>query len=89
MAPDRVVSVVDPEMRHGHKSHSKRVDGYKAHVFTDHDNELILGVAATPANDPDGPKRAGMVAAAQDAGVPVAERCWATPPMATATPAPR
>src|SRR5207237_4235601 len=33
VAPDRVVSVVDPEMRHGRKSHSSRVDGYKAHVL--------------------------------------------------------
>lgn len=73
VATDRVVSVVDPEMRHGRKSPSKRVDGYKAHVLTDHDNELILGVATTPANVPDGPEAAGLVATARDAGVPVAE----------------
>jgi transposase len=73
VATDRVVSVVDPDMRHGRKSPSKRVDGYKAHVLTDHDNELILGVATTAANVPDGPEAAGLVAAAQDAGVPVAE----------------
>jgi hypothetical protein len=29
VAPDRVISVVDPEMRHGRKSASRRVDGYK------------------------------------------------------------
>ena len=73
VATDRVVSVVDPEMRHGRKSPSSRVDGYKAHVLTDHDNEFILGVATTPANVPDGPEAAGLVAAARDAGVPVAE----------------
>jgi hypothetical protein len=73
VARDRVISVVDPEMRHGRKSPSKRVDGYKAHVVTDHDTELILDVVATPANDPDGPELAGMVANAKAAGVPVRE----------------
>jgi transposase len=73
VAPDRVVSVVDPEMRHGRKSHSKRVDGYKAHVMTDAENELILGVVTSAANLPDGPEAAGLVAAARAAGVPVTE----------------
>lgn len=73
VAPDRVVSVVDPEMRHGRKSPSKRVDGYKSHLLTDHDSELILGVAVTPANQPDGPEAAPLVAAARHSGVPVAE----------------
>lgn len=31
VAPDRIVSTVDPEARHGHKSRTQRVDGYKAH----------------------------------------------------------
>jgi len=73
VAPDRVISVVDPEMRHGRKSPSKRVDGYKAHVLTDHDNELIIAVTATPVNVPDGPEAAGLVAAAHQAGVPITE----------------
>jgi transposase len=73
VAADRVISVVDPEMRHGRKSSSKRVDGYKAHVLTDHDNELILGVAATAANIADGPEAAGLVKAARHVGVPVRE----------------
>jgi hypothetical protein len=73
VAADRVISVVDPEMRHGRKSPSKRVDGYKAHVLADHDNELILGVSTTPANMPDGPEAAGLVSSARDAGVPVRE----------------
>ena len=73
VARDRVISVVDPDMRHGRKSASKRVDGYKAHVITDHDNELILGVATTAANRPDGPEAAGLVQAAHQAGVAVKE----------------
>lgn len=73
VAPDRVVSVVDPEMRHGHKTQRQRMDGYKAHVLSDHDTELVLAVTATPANQPDGPEAAPLVAAARQAGVPVAE----------------
>nr|MDP9334855.1 transposase [Actinomycetota bacterium] len=73
VAPDRVISVVDPDMRHGRKSPSKRVDGYKAHVLTDHDNELILGVATTAANVADGPQAAPLVEGARRAGVSVRE----------------
>ncbi len=73
VAPDRIVSVVDPDIRHGRKSPSSRVDGYKAHVLSDHDTELVLAVEATPANDPDGPQAAPMVAAARGLGVGVAE----------------
>lgn len=73
VARDRVVSVVDPEMRHGRKTASQRIDGYKAHVITDHDTELVLGVSATPANVPDGPELAPLVTSAKEAGVPVAE----------------
>ena len=29
VAPDRVISTVDPEARHGHKSHNRHFDGYK------------------------------------------------------------
>ena len=32
---DRIVSVHDPEMRHGHKSSSRRFDGHKAAVIVD------------------------------------------------------
>jgi hypothetical protein len=32
VAPDRVISVVDPQARHGHKSNARGFDGYKGHV---------------------------------------------------------
>ncbi len=44
---------VDPEARHGHKSRSRRFDGYKAHVSVDPDSELIGEVVVTPANTHD------------------------------------
>jgi hypothetical protein len=53
VARDRVISTVDVEARHGHKSHNRRFDGYKAHLSIDPDSELIDEVVATPANTPD------------------------------------
>ena len=50
---DRVVSVHDPEMRHGHKSSSKRFDGHKAAVVVDTDTQLITAVAVLPGNASD------------------------------------
>jgi len=73
VAADRVVSVVDPDMRHGRKSPSARVDGYKAHVLSDHDTELVLAVATTAANEPDGPEAAPLVAGTAALGVAVEE----------------
>jgi len=73
VAKDRVVSVVDPDMRHGRKTSSRRIDGFKAHLLTDHDSELVLGVSVTPANAPDGPQAAPLVETARRAGIPVEE----------------
>ena len=50
VAADRVISTVDPEARHGHKSHDRRFDGYKAHLSVDPDSELIDEVIVTPGN---------------------------------------
>jgi transposase len=73
VTPDRVCSVVDPEMRHGRKSHSKRIAGYKSHMISDHDTELVLGVVVTAANQADGPQAAPLVAEANAVGVAVGE----------------
>jgi Transposase DDE domain/Transposase domain (DUF772) len=53
VAKDRVISTVDPDARHGHKSKARRFDGYKAHLSVDPDSELIDEVLLTPANTPD------------------------------------
>jgi hypothetical protein len=53
VARDRVVSTVDTQARHGHKSRNRRFDGYKAHLSVDPDSELIDEVAGTAANAPD------------------------------------
>ncbi len=53
VAKDRVISTVDTEARHGHKSANRHFDGYKAHLSIDPESELIDEVAVTPANAPD------------------------------------
>jgi IS5 family transposase len=50
VAKDRRISVEDGQMRHGRKSRSVRVDGYKRHVLHDLDSGLIRAVGITPAN---------------------------------------
>lgn len=60
VATDRVVSTVDPEMRHGRKSSATRFDGYKVHISEEVESELITGVAITPGNAHDGPVAAEL-----------------------------
>jgi hypothetical protein len=54
VAPDRVISHSDPEMRHGRKSASRRFDGHKMDVIVDEDTELVLGVDVRAGNAGDG-----------------------------------
>lgn len=61
VARERVVSVEDPEMRHGRKSRSTRFDGYKRHVLRDLDTGLIRAVGLTPANAPEASVTGGIV----------------------------
>lgn len=53
VAKDRRISVEDGQMRHGRKSKHQRIDGYKRHVSTDLDTDLILAGVVTPANRPE------------------------------------
>ena len=50
VAPERVISTVDPEARHAHKTRARHQDGYKAHVKVEPDTGLITGCALTPAS---------------------------------------
>jgi DDE family transposase len=52
-APDRVISTVDPQARHGHKTAAHGVDGYKAHVAIDPDSEVISAAEVSPATSGD------------------------------------
>jgi len=50
VAPDRVISTVDPEARHGHKTASRGFDGYKGHIAIDPDSEIITATQVTAGN---------------------------------------
>ena len=50
---DRMLSVHDPEMRHGHKSSRRRFNGHKAAIVVDTDSQLITAVDVLPGNAPD------------------------------------
>jgi transposase len=50
---DRIVSVHDPEMRHGRKSSSKRFDGHKAAIAVDAESQLITAADVLPGNAAD------------------------------------
>jgi transposase len=53
VALERRISVADAERRHGRKSRSLLVDGYKRHVLRDLDSRLIVAVGVTPAHVPE------------------------------------
>ena len=53
VAAERRLRVEDAAMRHGRKSRSLLVDGYKRHGLRDLDSRLIVAVGVTPANAPE------------------------------------
>jgi IS5 family transposase len=55
VATDRIISTVDPETRHMHKSRANYRDGYKAHLAVEPETGIITDVDLTPANAGDGP----------------------------------
>ena len=74
VSKDRVVSVHDPQMRHGHKSSRKRFDGHKAAIVVDTDTQLITAVEVLPGNAPDNLGSLELVERSEaSAGMPVDE----------------
>jgi hypothetical protein len=63
VAPDRVISTVDPQARHGHKTSYHRFDGYKGHIAIDPDAEVITATAVTAGNTGDAASAMGLLAA--------------------------
>jgi hypothetical protein len=49
-APDRMISTVDPDARHAHKTRERRQDGFKAHVVVEPDTGLMPVVKLTKTN---------------------------------------
>jgi hypothetical protein len=50
VAKDRVISTMDPDTRHGHKTSARGFDGYKGHAAVDPDSEIITATTVTPGN---------------------------------------
>jgi IS5 family transposase len=50
VSKDRIISTVDTEARHGHKTSSRGFDGYKGHAAVDPDSEIITDTTVTPGN---------------------------------------
>ena len=71
---DRMMSVHDPEMRHGHKSSRRRFNGHKAAIVVHPDTQLITAVEVLPGNAPDNLGSLELVEASEsNIGVPVEE----------------
>ena len=62
VAKDRVISTVDTEARHGHRTNHGGFDGYKCHAAIDPDSEIITAVAVTPGNAGDVEPVADLIA---------------------------
>ena len=60
-APDRVISTVDPETRHVHKTQHSYRDGYKAHIAAEPDTGLITACELTAGNTGDAEAAAGLL----------------------------
>jgi hypothetical protein len=76
VAKDRVISTVDPEARHGHKTAARGFDGYKGHVAVDPESEIITATEVTAGNVADGDAAESLLADV------LAEQPSATPPKA-------
>ena len=70
VAPERVISTVDPDARHGHRSRRDCYDGFKLHISVDVDSDLFVAGQVTTATTADGPVLAGLL---DDDPVAVAE----------------
>jgi hypothetical protein len=70
VAPDRVISTVDPEARHGHKTAARSFDGYKGHIAIDPDSEIITASNVTPGNVADGEQTKTLLAEILPEAVP-------------------
>jgi transposase len=53
-ARDRIISLTDPDMRHGRKSSAQRFDGFKVATAVEQASEMILDVIDIPAASGDG-----------------------------------
>jgi IS5 family transposase len=79
--PDRMVSVVDPESRHVHKTSHNYRDGFKAHVAVEPDTGLITACDLTPGNVGDGQAAPGLLAREPDGLEILADSAYGSGPV--------
>ena len=60
-APDRVVSTIDPESRHAHKTAHNYRDGFKAHVSVEPETGLVVEHDLGAGNAPDAEAAPGLI----------------------------
>jgi transposase len=53
VAPDRLISTVDPDTRHAHKTQSRQQDGFKAHIVIEPGTGLVTAAELTKASGPE------------------------------------
>ncbi len=73
VAPDRIISTVDPQARHGHKSGAHGFDGYKGHLALDPDAELITATSVSAGNAGDAAAAPELLADELAGGAPEPE----------------
>jgi hypothetical protein len=90
VAEDRVISTVDPDARHAHKTVHRRQDGFKVHLVAEPDTGIITACTLTKASgagSADGGVGAGLLAADPSVTGPVqvlADSAYGTGPMLAA-----
>ena len=71
VAGDRVISTVDPDTRHAHKTVQRRQDGFKAHIAVEPDTGIITSCALTKASGADNHEAVVGLALLDDEDTPV------------------
>ncbi len=66
VAEDRIVSITDPTIRHGHKSAAQRFDGDKLHVAEEPSSELLLNLGVGAGNEHDGKELSPLIGGVEE-----------------------
>jgi len=61
VAKDRIISTVDTQTRHGHKTSARGFDGYKGHLAADPDSEIITDTEVSAGNVADAAVAAELI----------------------------
>lgn len=67
--PGRVISMTDPEARHGRKSSSKVINGFKTHLIGTVSSQFVTGITVTNASVHDAAPTPELIRQTEQAGV--------------------